>query len=89
MGIGDRGSKRGTEVHSMSSCKYMVDAQREAARRARCLFWDTREAMGGEDAIVEWVRQGWANKDYIHLNHKGSPHLAEPLFNAIQINLNQ
>ena len=89
MGIGDRGSKRGTEVHSMSSCKYMVEAQREAARKARCLFWDTRLAMGGEDAIVNWVRQGWANKDYIHLNHNGSPHLAEPLFNAIQINLNR
>lgn len=87
MGIGDRGTKRGTEVHSMISCQPMVDAQREAARRTRTLFWDTREAMGGEDAIVTWVQNGWANKDYIHMNHNGSKHLATPMFNAIEHNL--
>ena len=87
MGIGDRGQKRGGEYHSMSVCKTMVDAQREAARNARCLFYDTREAMGGEDAIVNWVRQGYANKDYIHLNIKGGRQLARPLFNAIKHNL--
>lgn len=89
MGIGDRGSKRGTEIHSMSAAPYMVDAQREAARRTRTLFWDTREAMGGEDAIVRWTRDGLANKDYIHLNHKGGRELATPLFKAIQLNLNK
>lgn len=89
LGIGDRGSKRGAEVHSMTSAPFMVDAQREAARRGRCLFWDTREAMGGEDAIVEWVRQHWANTDYVHLNHKGGAQLAQPLFEAIEMNLAQ
>ncbi len=89
MGIGDRGSKRGTDVHSMTGAPYMISAQREAARRSRCLFWDTREAMGGEDAIVTWVRNGWANTDYVHLNHKGGRQLATPLFNAIQLNLNK
>lgn len=87
MGIGDRGEKSKGEVHSMASAPYMVAAQREAARRARCLFWDTREAMGGEDAIVSWVKQGMANKDYIHLTHQGGKKLAEPLFNAIKANL--
>lgn len=87
LGIGDRGSKRGTEVHSMTGAPFMVSAQREAARHARCLFWDTREAMGGEDAIVEWVRNGFANTDYIHLNHKGGRQLATPLYNAIELNL--
>lgn len=84
MGIGDRGEKRNGEIHSMTSVSYMIDAQRTAARNARCLFWDTREAMGGEDAIVKWSKTGLANKDYIHLTHKGGAKLAEPLFNAIQ-----
>jgi len=47
------------------------------------LFWDTREAMGGEDAVVQWNRNGLVNKDYVHLSHKGGQKLAEPLFNAI------
>lgn len=84
MGIGDRGEKRNGEIHSMTSVSYMIDAQRTAARNARCLFWDTREAMGEEDAIVKWSKTGLANKDYIHLTHKGGAKLAEPLFNAIQ-----
>lgn len=87
MGIGDRGEKRGGEVHSMTSTPYMVNAQRDAARKAHCLFYDTRESMGGDDAIVGWVKQGLANKDYIHLTHKGGKKLAEPLFDAIKANM--
>ena len=73
MGIGDRGEKRGSEVHSMKSAPYMVAAQRDAARKAHCLFWDTREAMGGNDAIVAWAKSGKANKDYIHMTHQAVP----------------
>ena len=62
----------------------MVDAQRQAARRAHCLFWDTRAAMGGDGAIVAWASDGRANKDYIHLTHKGGKELATYLFNALQ-----
>ncbi len=83
MGIGDRGEKRGSVIKSMSTATAMIDAQREAARKAHCLFWDTREAMGGEDAVVEWSRGGYINKDYIHLTHKGGARLATLLFNAI------
>lgn len=87
MGVGDRGERRGSQVRSMSTAEAMIDAQRTAARRAHCLFWDTREAMGGEDAVVEWSKSGLINKDYIHLTHKGGARLARELFNAIQIDL--
>lgn len=87
MGVGDRGEKRGSEIHSMSTAPAMIDAQREAARKAHCLFWDTREAMGGNDAVVEWSRAGLINKDYIHMTHKGGARLADELFKAIQHNL--
>jgi len=89
MGIGDRGEKRNGAVHSISSAAYMISAQRDAARKAKCLFWDTRAAMGGDDAIVEWTRGGYANKDYIHLSHKGGARLARLLYDAIQHNLNR
>ncbi|MDE6582072.1 MAG: hypothetical protein K2K47_06070 [Duncaniella sp.] len=87
MGIGDRGEKRGSVIKSMSTATAMIDAQREAARKAHCLFWDTREAMGGTDAVVEWSRGGYINKDYIHLTHKGGARLADLLFNAIRHDL--
>lgn len=84
MGVGDRGEKRGGVVRSMSTAPAMISAQRDAARRAHCLFWDTREAMGGEDAVVEWSDAGLINKDYIHMTHKGGARLAGELFRAIQ-----
>ncbi len=87
MGIGDRGEKRGSTVHSMSTAPLMIEAQRDAARKAGVMFWDTREAMGGEDAIVDWSRNGYANKDYIHLTHKGGGVLAERFFQSLQIAL--
>lgn len=84
MGIGDRGQKKGTSVKSMSTVPNMIDAQRTVARTAGCLFWDTRAAMGGENAIVEWSKKGMANKDYIHLTHKGGATLAEEFVNALE-----
>ena len=87
MGVGDRGEKRGGAVASMLTAQNMIDAQRDAARRAHCLFWDTREAMGGDGAVVEWSSNGLVNKDYIHMTHKGGARLAQELFNALQNSL--
>lgn len=87
MGVGDRGEKRGGVVCSMATATSMISAQRDAARRAQCLFWDTREAMGGEGAVVEWSDAGLINKDYIHMTHKGGARLARALFEALQHDL--
>lgn len=79
MGVGDRGQKTGSEVRSMPVTAAMVDAQRTAARKAGCVFWDTREAMGGEGAIIKWAsaQPPLANKDYVHLSHAGGARLAD------------
>lgn len=83
LGVGDRGEKRSGTYHSMSTIESMIAAQRKAAMESGVMFWDTRAAMGGEDAIVEWAHQGKANKDYIHLTHKGGEALATSLSEAI------
>ncbi len=87
LGIGDRGEKKVGEVKSMASGKNMIDAQREVARRTHSLFWNTREAMGGDGAIADWAKNGMANKDYVHLTHKGGKELASRLSTAIRQNL--
>lgn len=83
LGIGDRGQKSGSQVKSLPTSEFMVEAQRDVARETGVLFWDTREAMGGEDAVVRWREQGLINPDYIHLNQKGGKALADLLANAI------
>ena len=88
MGVGDRGEKKGSAVLSMSTGPLMIDAQRDLARRTHAFFWDTREAMGGDGAIAKWSKNGLANKDYVHLTHKGGKELATALSKAIERNLN-
>lgn len=83
MGIGDRGQKSGGQVHSIATAPNMVAAQRDVARRTGIAFWDIREAMGGEDAIVDWRERKLVNADYIHLNHKGGEALAQLFVDAL------
>ena len=83
MGIGDRVQIINGEVLSLPTAPAMVDAQRQTARNAGVLFWDTREAMGGEDAIVDWRADKLVNADYIHLNAKGGAELASRLVKSL------
>ena len=87
LGCGDRGIKRGSSVQSMSTAPYLIDAQRKVAQRSQSFFWDTREAMGGENAVVEWCNNKEINKDYIHLSFKGGERLANLLVNALNQNI--
>lgn len=87
LGIGDRGQKIDGEVHSLPTASAMVEAQRKAAREAGALFFDMREAMGGQDAVVDWRNRHLINGDYIHLNSAGGKELATLIINAIQYNL--
>lgn len=87
LGIGDRGVKRNGTVQSIPTAPAMVSAQRGAARDAGILFWDTREAMGGEGAIVNWRAQKLVNGDYIHLNSDGGKRLAEEFVGSLSRSL--
>lgn len=87
MGAGDRGQKSGTTVHSMATVQSMVNAQRALARDAGVVFWDTRAAMGGDNAIVAWRQAKEVNADYIHLNFDGGRHLADLFVDALTLTL--
>ncbi len=76
LGIGDRGIKNGTDMISMPSCSAMIKAQREAARRTGSHFWDTRQAMGGDGAVIDWNKRHLINSDFVHINHTGGKVLA-------------
>lgn len=89
LGVGDRGRKSGSAVSSLPTVDAMVSAQRSCARNKGILFWDTREAMGGKDAVVEWRKRGLLNADYIHLNHKGGAELAKEFVNSLKMKLDE
>lgn len=84
LGVGDRGHKKGSSVNSIPTVDAMVSAQRQCAANCGILFWDTRAAMGGVNAIVDWRQRGLVNADYIHLNHKGGSELANEFVNSLK-----
>ena len=67
----------------MPTVPNMIEAQRDLAREKGILFWDTREAMGGEGAVVEWASKRDINKDYIHLSRQGGQRLGAIFSKAI------
>ncbi|MDE6301388.1 MAG: hypothetical protein K2M19_06695 [Muribaculaceae bacterium] len=87
MGVGDRGTKIGTGLGSMPTVAALVDAQRAMAHRTGSLFYDTRAAMGGDGAAVDWNRRRLLNSDYVHLNHKGGAELAEIFLESLNQSL--
>lgn len=89
LGVGDRGWKRGSSVSSMPTIEAMISAQRKCAMENGIMFWDTRNAMGGEDAIVDWRKRGLVNADYIHMNHQGGAELAREFVNSLKMKVNE
>lgn len=77
MGVSDRGSRKGGTIHSMAGVLALRKAQRKLAQECEIVFWDTFDAMGGEDSMARFVAQGCAAKDYTHMSFKGGRLLAE------------
>jgi hypothetical protein len=59
----------------------LIDCQRQVAREHGICFWNMFEAMGGDSSIIEWTEAipPLANKDYKHLNFRGSNRVASLL----------
>ena len=72
--VGDRSYKEGSEMKTMPSIPYLVEAQRQIAKETNCAFLNLFQTMGGYNSMVQWVDTipSMANKDYTHFNHHGA-----------------
>jgi hypothetical protein len=85
MGISDMARKENDRVVSYPNLEKIRNAQKNAAFRAGCAFWDSYEAMGGRNSIAVWAFSDppLARKDFVHLTYKGSNKLAEMFLNSL------
>lgn len=83
--VSDRARKKGTRYESYPSVEIIRQAQKNAAMKAGCAFWDLREAMGGVNSMVSWVnnKPSLAQQDYTHFNDRGAKLIGQMLYNAI------
>jgi hypothetical protein len=81
----DKGFSYNGAWHTAKGVQPLVDAQYTMANNTGADFFNLFNAMGGQDAIVRWVKgdTALANKDYTHVNYRGAKKLAEIIFNAI------
>ncbi|MCL2682990.1 MAG: hypothetical protein FWE63_05860 [Bacteroidales bacterium] len=87
IGVSDRAFKDGETFRTNPNVPLVRDAQRSAAIRTGCVFWDLYEAMGGENSVVNWVNQkpALAGKDYTHFSARGAQRVGEMFYKSLMI----
>ena len=74
LSVPDRGGKVDGELTTMISVPYIVQMQRDLARKHGFMFYDFYRGMGGYGSMVrlsEARHPTLVNKDYTHLTHEG------------------
>jgi hypothetical protein len=84
IGVGDMARKSEGASASYPILPKIRDAQKSAAMRTHCAFWDLLESMGGMNSIVTWSNQHLASVDG-HLSGKGREIMAKEIFDALMI----
>ncbi|MDR3187800.1 MAG: hypothetical protein LBT94_01255 [Prevotellaceae bacterium] len=84
VGVSDMARRSGGVLASYPNIVKIRNAQRRAAFRAGCAFWDTYEAMGGKNSIISWAyaRPMLATKDFCHFSSDGATLLAELMYRS-------
>ena len=83
LGVSDRSTKTDAGFEPMDAIPYMLDVQRQAARNTGAAFWPTCDAMRAQGGMEQFVKNGWAGKDYTHINYAGGRRVAWALFDAL------
>lgn len=83
LGVSDRSVKTDQGFEPMDAIPYMADYQRQAARRSGTAFWPVCDAMRAQGGMAEFVKRGWAGKDFTHINYAGGQRVAWALADAL------
>ncbi len=91
IGVSDMSQNVNGRLESYSNIKKIRDAQRNAAFKADCAFWDMYEAMGGKNSMPSWVNAepALARTDYTHFTWKGSVVIAKMFYEALMDDYNK
>ena len=83
MGVSDRSQRNEQGIVPMTAAVDLTRAQREAAEKCGVAFWNTYEAMQRLGGMTAFVENGWAGKDYTHINYAGGREIARQLYYAL------
>lgn len=91
IGISDMSYNNNGVYESIENLEQIRDAQKNAAFKANCAFWDLYEAMGGKNSMPSWVTADppLAAKDYTHFSYQGAKIAAQMFYEALIYEYNQ
>ena len=83
--VSDASKKNGDQYESFKNIDKLVEAQRSAAFKSGCAFWDLYDAMGGENSMPAWFAANptLASPDFIHFNYAGARIVGKMFYNAL------
>ncbi len=83
LGVSDRSVRTENGFRPMDAIPHMLACQRRAARNAQAAFWSTCDAMRKLGGMERFVQNGWAGKDFTHINYAGGSRIAWALADAL------
>lgn len=85
VGVSDRWVKNpDTNAYEpIGSVDALTSYQRAAADSCNVVFWNTSRVMQNLGGMPKFVSNGWAAKDYTHINYNGGRQIAAELTDAI------
>jgi hypothetical protein len=85
LGVSDMSRMERGAYKSYPNIELIRNAQKNAALRAGCGFWDTYEAMGGENSMAAWAfaEPPLAQKDFTHFSPRGSRIIGQMFWNTL------
>lgn len=83
IGPSDMSTSVGGVMKTYPALPAIIDSLRSAANRAGAAYWDLYTVMGGQNSMTEWVRTGYAGRDYIHFTHKGADEVGNLLAKSL------
>lgn len=91
IGVSDMSRNNRGIYESYPNIENIRDAQKNAAFKAGCTFWDMYEAMGGKNSMPSWVNANpsLARPDFTHFSWKGSTVIAKMFYEALMYDYNE
>ena len=90
IGVSDMSQNKNGQFVSYPNIEKIRQAQKNAAFKADCVFWDMYEAMGGKNSMPAWVNANppLARTDFTHFSWKGSIVISKMFYEALMHDYN-
>jgi D-alanyl-lipoteichoic acid acyltransferase DltB (MBOAT superfamily) len=85
VGVTDMAANEGDSIKSYNNIPFIIEAQKQATKKAEVFFWNSYLAMGGKSSIIKWAgkKPPLAQKDYVHFTYQGADTLSGLLVSSL------